>query len=137
MEGILEILVCPTPLPLSLMHHLRLFQFFFFSWQIHMFQNKFSRKKGLNSISTTFPGYLCCKLTLIHLTFISSSIYHTLYLHMLKTAENLKLKIYQYTHYNCCEVYFQLSTSSVTNTSNSTTKTFKETHSILYFKSYT
>lgn len=85
---------------------LRLFQFYFFSWQIHMFQNKFSRKKGLksNSISTTFPGHLCCKLTLIHLTFISSSIYHTLYLHMLKTAENLKLKIHQYTHYNCCVV---------------------------------
>lgn len=78
---------------------------FLFMTQIHMFQNKFSRKKGLKSnfISTAFPGHLCCKLTLIYLTFIhvSSSIYHTLYLHMLKTAENLKLKIYQYTHYNC------------------------------------
>lgn len=77
---------------------------FFFPLQIHMFHNKFSGKKGLNFISIAFPGHLCCKLTLIHLTFISSSIYHTLYLHMLKTAKNLKLKIHQYTHYNCCVV---------------------------------
>lgn len=105
-----------------------------------MFQNKFSRKKGLNSISTTFPGHLCCKLTLIHLTFISSSIYHTLYLHMLKTAENLKLKIHQYTSTPTTTVAwfnFQLSTSPVTDTSNLTLLTIKETYLIPFLKLYT
>lgn len=117
---------------------LKTFSIFFFSWQIHMFQNKFSRKKGLNSISTTFPGYLCCKLTLVHLTFISSSIYHTLYLHMLKTAENLKLKKITSTPTTTVACFnFQLSTSPVTDTSNSTLLTIKETYLIPFLKLYT
>lgn len=137
MEGILEILVCPTPLPSSLMHHLRLFQFYFFSWQIHMFHNKFSRKKGLNFISIAFPGHLCCKLTLIHLTFISSSIITLCTYTCWRQRKILNWKFTSTPTTTVAWFNFQLSTSPVTDTSNSTLLTIKETYLIPILKLYT
>lgn len=110
---------------------------FFFHDRFICFTINFQEKKGLNFISIAFPGHLCCKLTLIHLTFISSSIITLCTYTCWRQRKILNWKFTSTPITTVAWFYFQLSTSPVTDTSNSTLLTIKETYLIPFFKLYT